>query len=71
MILFVDNNPGILFLSHEEIIIEHPIIEGGGFGGVTPQKAKEKLPELESIEQLAIEDDEVLLIIQIFMSTWH
>ena len=61
MILFVNNNIGVAFLSYTQIIIPPEVVPSHGHGGMTPERAKVREKDLV-LAQIEREDDEVLIL---------
>jgi len=60
MILFVNNNVGIQFLSYSEIVIPPEVVPSHGPGGVTPQMAEVRIERLDFIK-IRREDEELIM----------
>jgi hypothetical protein len=68
MILFVDNNVGVMFLSYGQIIVPPEIVPSHGYGGVTPQRATVRIMDNMLLARINKEDEElVILTSQIIM----
>jgi hypothetical protein len=60
MILFVNNNVGIQFLTYEQIVVPPEVVSSHGHGGVTAERAEVILGEIDFV-RIKREDEELIM----------
>jgi len=60
MILFVNNNVGIQFLSYQQIVVPPEVVPSHGHGGITPEMVGVRIKGMDWVK-IKREDEELIM----------